>query len=549
MSTTARTASPAPAAAAAAAGRALAFHPADRLAKFTAPTVWHEFTPLAQKSKAVNLGQTRATVQRSAAAATGAQCAVAARDCGRADHCARTHVAHSHLAARPLRTALCPGQGFPGWSPPAFVRAAAAAAVQEQGSGIDFMVNQYARSAGHLALVNGLAKKYSKPLGREIDPINQVVVTDGACQTRPQAAERAQGGLLGSASADASASVLTLAHLRSAPSPPLPFSLPSAEALCTVMLGLLNAGDEVVTLEPAFDIYIAQAEMAGATLKTVPYRVRVDATTGEKEWYVDLDELRAAFSARTKMFLLNTPHNPTGKVFTRVELEAVSAIVQAWPDVVAVADEVYEHMVYDARTHISLASLPGMFDRTLTVSSAGKTFSVTGWKVGWAIGPAHLVRSVAVAHQWLAFSVCTPMQQAIADSLVQADQPYEGADSYYAWLNTMYRAKRAYFCDALRAAGIEPIVPEGGFFIVGDTSRLILPAKYAADTTVTRDWALCRWLTEEIGVAAIPPSSFYCDANKHLAGAYARFAFCKPDDVLAEAAKRLLKCREHLRPE
>lgn len=342
--------------------------------------------------------------------------------------------------------------------------------------GFDFMVNQYARSAGHLPLVQNLAKNYSKTLGREVDPLNEVVVTDGA-----------------------------------------------SEALCSVMLGLLNPGDEVVTLEPAFDIYIAQAEMAGATLKTVPYRTRLDSE-GKKEWFVDMDELASAFSSKSKMFLLNTPHNPTGKVWSPAELARAAEIVQAHPKVVAIADEVYEHMVYDGKSHTSLASLPGMWDRTLTVSSAGKTFSVTGWKVGWAVGPAHLVRAAAVAHQWMAFSVCTPMQQAISDSLVQALQPYEGANSYYSWLNGMYRAKRSLMCEALRAAGIEPIVPEGGFFIVGDTSRLQLPEEYAADKSVTRDWALCRWLTKEIGVAAIPPSSFYCEENKALAGNYARSA-------------------------
>ena len=320
----------------------------------------------------------------------------------------------------------------------------------------------------------------------------------------------------------------------------------SAEALCTVMLGLLNPGDEIVTLEPAFDIYIAQAEMAGATLKTVPYRVR-ESADGTKEWYVDLAELRAAFSNKTKMFVLNSPHNPTGKVFTLEELTEIASIVKSFPDVVAIADEVYEHMVYGDKKHISLASLPGMFERTLTISSAGKTFSVTGWKVGWAIGPDHLVRSVAVCHQWLAFSVCTPMQQALADSLVEAEKPYEGATSYYEWLNSMYKSKRSLMADALRAAGIEPIIPEGGFFIVGDTSALVVPEKYSSDKSVTRDWALCRWLTEEIGVAAIPPSSFYAEETKHLAGNYARFAFCKPDEVLQEAAQRLLKCRQHLK--
>jgi aspartate/methionine/tyrosine aminotransferase len=200
-----------------------------------------------------------------------------------------------------------------------------------------------------------------------------------------------------------------------------------------------------------------------------------------------------------------------------------------------------------ALSHISIASLPGMWDRTLTISSAGKTFSVTGWKIGWAVGPAHLVRSVAVAHQWLAFSVCTPMQQAIATGLVRAEQSYEGCESYYTWLNKDYLSKRDFMCDALRAAGIEPFVPEGGFFIVGDTSNIVLPEEYAKDTSVTRDWALCRWLTKEIGVAAIPPSSFYAEETKHLAANYARFAFCKTDDTLKQAAERLLKCRQFLK--
>jgi len=309
-----------------------------------------------------------------------------------------------------------------------------------------------------------------------------------------------------------------------------------------------------LTLEPAFDIYIAQAEMAGATLRTVPYRERVNASTGAREWYVDMEELRGAFSSKTKMFLLNSPHNPTGKVWHPTELSQLSAMIQAHPDVVCVADEVYEHMVYpestaqgDTRVHTSIASLPGMWERTLTVSSAGKTFSVTGWKIGWAVGPAHLVRAVAVAHQWLAFSVCTPMQQAIATGIARAEQPYEGATSFYAWLNEDYRRKRDLMCAALKAAGIEPFVPEGGFFIVGDTSAIELPAEYAADKSVTRDWALCRWLTKEIGVAAIPPSSFYAEETKHLAANYARFAFCKPDEVLQQAAQRLLKCRDFLK--
>lgn len=414
------------------------FHPARRLAKFSAPTVWHEFTPLAQQSGAVNLGQ-----------------------------------------------------GFPGWSTPAFVRDAAASAVLEKNA--DFMINQYARSAGHLNLVKALAKKYSPTIGKEIDPLTEIVVADGA-----------------------------------------------SEALCAAMLGLLNEGDEVIAFEPAFDIYIAQAEMCGAVMKTVPLHVK------DGKWVADFNELEKTFSKKTRMLLLNTPHNPTGKVFNKEEIEKIIAIIEKFPEVIVVADEVYEHMIYDGQNHISFASLPNMWQRTLTISSAGKTFSTTGWKIGWAIGPENLAKCVQVAHQWLCFSVATPLQQGIADSLAIAEKEYEGFPSYYAHLNDMYKKKRQILCDHLRAAGITPIVPEGGFFIIGDTSNIQLPEPYASDKSVTRDWALCRWLTKEIGVAAIPPSSFCNDESKHLVKNYARFAFCKPDEVLHAAGQRLLKCRDFL---
>lgn len=169
-----------------------------------------------------------------------------------------------------------------------------------------------------------------------------------------------------------------------------------------------------------------------------------------------------------------------------------------------------------------LLTVTSSFPVFLCVVLAGKTFSVTGWKIGWVVGPAHLARCIAVCHQWLAFSVCTPLQSAIAESLDVADQPYEGYPSYYAWLNATYRAKRDFMAKALNDVGIKAIVPEGGFFIVGDTSNIQLPEPYASDKTVTRDWSLCRWLTKEIGVAAIPPSSFYSNDRKELAANLAR---------------------------
>jgi kynurenine--oxoglutarate transaminase/cysteine-S-conjugate beta-lyase/glutamine--phenylpyruvate transaminase len=381
------------------------------------------------------------------------------------------------------------------------VSEAAAAAVLQQNN-LDFMVNQYARSAGHLSLVNTLATKYSALYKRKINPLTEILVADGA-----------------------------------------------SEALATAMLGLLNEGDEVVVIEPAFDIYIAQAEMCGAVLKPVPLRVVKNNNDNRAHWALDFKELEAAFTSKTRLLIINTPQNPTGKMFSRSELAQIAEIVAKWPQVVVISDEVYEHMTYD-EPHVSIATLSEeIWQRTLTISSAGKTFSITGWKIGWLIGPEHLVRCAAIAHQWLPFSVATPLQEAVASALQTAEKKYENHNNYYDWLAKFYSSKREFLCKALEAAGITPIIPEGGFFIVGDTSRIILPEPYASDSSVTRDWSLCRWLTKEIGVAAIPPSSFYGEKNKLQAANYARFAFCKPDEVLEEAARRLLKCREFLKKE
>lgn len=197
-----------------------------------------------------------------------------------------------------------------------------------------------------------------------------------------------------------------------------------------------------------------------------------------------------------------------------------------------------------------LAMIPDMWERSLTVSSSGKTFSCTGWKVGWVVGPSPLINGMILTNQWVQFSVSTPAQQAIAYALEEAEKPYEGFESYYAFLLDSYRRKRTILMDALSSAGLTPVRPDGGFFIIADTSKVQVPEAYLKETTpasgpvMSRDWALCRYLTKEIGVAAIPPSAFFEPEDKHLAANIARFAFCKEDVSLHEAAKRLLKLKE-----
>ena len=252
--------------------------------------------------------------------------------------------------------------------------------------------------------------------------------------------------------------------------------------------------------------------MAGGVAKYVP--LRLNETT--RKWDLDFTELEAAISPKTKLLLLNTPHNPTGKVLNEKELFLVRDILLRNPHVICVCDEVYEKLVFDGQKHIRLASLPDMWEQTLTVSSVGKTFSVTGWKVGWIYGSAKLIYPVMLANQWVQFSVSTPTQVACATILVEADKPYEGYDSYYEYVRDLYEQKRNYLAASLKAAHLDPVLPEGGFFIIADTTaHPTIPQKYfdepspTGEIPVSRDWAFARYLTTEWGVTPIPPSAFF----------------------------------------
>ncbi len=278
------------------------------------------------------------------------------------------------------------------------------------------------------------------------------------------------------------------------------------------MLGLIEPGDEVVVIEPFYDAYPADLALAGAIPRFVTLR--------PPGFALDPDELAASFSTRTKAILVNTPHNPTGRVFTADELDAIARLCVEH-DAIAITDEVYEEMVFE-RPHLRLARREGMWDRTLTLSSLGKTFSLTGWKVGWAIGPSDLTKAVRAAHQFLTFTTPTPVQHGAVAAL---DAP----ESFYDELRTSYRAKRDLLAAGLTTSGFEVHPTEGTYFTMAGYRGL----------SDAGDREFCRQMVQRAGVVAIPPSVFYHDPAD--GSGLVRFAFCKDEATLTEAVERLGK--------
>ncbi len=350
-------------------------------------------------------------------------------------------------------------QGFPDFEGPSEVLDAAVAALRSGD-------NQYARSMGHPRLVEAVARHQERHYGIHLDPYTEITVFSGA-----------------------------------------------TEGIASSLLGLLNPGDEVVLFEPFYDSYPACVALAGATPRYCTLRF--------PEFALDVDELAALFSDRTRLLLLNTPHNPTGKVFNGEELSAIAGLCRKH-DVIVLTDEVYEHLVFDGTRHVPMATLPGMKERTLSLSSAGKTFSFTGWKVGWATGPANLVAAAQAAHQFVTFATATPLQVAVAHALDQL------GDSYYKTFIADYGEKRRFLLAALEAAGLKPAPPQGTYFVLADFTPI-----HQGD-----DRAFVRSLIEEQGVAAIPPSVFY-RAHPEEGQKLVRFAFCKRMETLQAAAERL----------
>lgn len=372
----------------------------------------------------------------------------------------------AEMSALALKTgAINLGQGFPDTDGPEEIREAAVRALRD-GRG-----NQYPPGPGIPELRTAVAEHQRRRYGLSYDPDREVLVTAGA-----------------------------------------------TEAIAASLLALVEPGDEVIALEPYYDSYAASIALAGG--KRVPVTLRPDAAAGR--FRLDLDELRDAITPHTRLLLLNTPHNPTGTVLTRAELTEIAKLAVE-RDLLVVTDEVYEHLVFDdgdGTTHIPLASFPGMRERTVTIGSAGKTFSYTGWKVGWITSTPELVTAVRSAKQFLTYVSSGPFQYAIAEALALPD-------AYFTDFAESMRAKRDLLSEGLTAAGFDVYRPAGTYFVTTDIRRL----------GESDGFAFCRALPERVGVVAVPNAVFY--DHREAGAPFVRFAFCKKDEVLAEAVSRL----------
>ena len=355
-------------------------------------------------------------------------------------------------------------QGFPDFPAPTVVKDAAVSAIRGD-------VNQYAVTWGARRLREAVAYQFTSRFGVPVSPDEHVTVCCGA-----------------------------------------------TEAMMATLMALIDPGDEVIVFEPFYENYGPDAILSGATPRYVTLH-EPDGTSGRAEWSIDPDELAAAFNERTKAIIINTPNNPTGKVFTRDELATIAALCRKW-DVVAISDEIYEHIIYDGWCHVPIATIDGMADRTVTINSLSKTYSVTGWRVGWTISPPALTGAIRKVHDFLTVGAPAPLQEAGVTAL---GVPV----TYYAELARAYQRRRDYLLAILDRHGFRCYAPRGAYYVMTDISSFGAPD----------DVQFARYLVREVGVAAVPGSSFYrrpADGRTKV-----RFCFCKKDETLAEADRRM----------
>ena len=361
-----------------------------------------------------------------------------------------------------IHDALNLAQGYPDFPAPDFIKQAAIDAINAD-------INQYAITWGSARLRRAIAGKTRRFYGLDLDPDREITVTCGA-----------------------------------------------TEAMMAVMLAVVEPGDEVIVFEPFYENYVPDAAMSGARL--------VFVTLHGPDFAIDLDELRRAFSPSTRAIIVNTPNNPSGKVFTRAELEQIAALCEEF-DCLCITDEIYEHILYDHHEHVVMATLPGMYERTITISGLSKTFSVTGWRLGYVLASPPLSDAVRKVHDFLTVGAPAPLQEAAAVAIEQSD-------AYYPELRGMYAEKRQVLLTALREAGFACHSPQGAYYIMADFSDL----GFVGDDT-----AFAHHMIEDIGVAPVPGSSFYrAPADGDSSGArLVRFTFSKSQETLAEAARRI----------
>ncbi|KAM4060646.1 aminotransferase class I and II domain-containing protein [Hirsutella rhossiliensis] len=395
-------------------------------------------------------------------------------------------------AATPKQPIVNMGQGFFGYNPPDFILEAAKKALDR----VD--CNQYSPTKGRPRLKRAIADAYSPFCGRKIDPETEVTITTGA-----------------------------------------------NEGMLSAFMAFVEPGDEVIVFEPFFDQYISNIEMPGGTIKYVPLHppeTGATKTSSAADWTIDFDELERAMTPRTKMIVINTPHNPVGKVFSKEELEKIGDLCVK-NEVIILSDEVYDRLYYVPFTRMSTLS-PEIERLTLTVGSAGKNFYATGWRVGWLMGPADLIKYVSAAHTRICFSSVSPLQEACAVGFEQAE-----AEGFWTQTVRETKAKMDRFNEVWGELGLPYSEPDGGYFVLVNMKKVKLPADYPFPAHVAsrpRDFKLAWFLIQEMGVAAIPPTEFYTEGNAHLAEDYIRFAVCKEDEVLEEAKERLRGLKKYI---
>jgi aspartate/methionine/tyrosine aminotransferase len=360
-----------------------------------------------------------------------------------------------------LHGAINLAQGFPDFPAPEEIKLAASDAIMAD-------INQYAITWGAKNFRDAIAEKTSWYLGLEIDPEREITVTCG-----------------------------------------------STEAMIASLMAIVNPGDEVVVFEPFYENYGPDAILSGATPRYVSLRA--------PDWSFDPDELAAAFNNNTKAIIINTPNNPTGKVFSRQELEIIGALCHKW-DVIAITDEIYEHILYNDKKHVAMATIDGMRERTITINALSKTYSVTGWRVGYTVAPAFITEAIRKVHDFLTVGAAAPLQEAGAKAL-------RLPRSYYDDLQEMYNQRRDRILGVLKEVGFKFNDPDGAYYIMAD----ITPFGYKDDVEFSR------FLVKEIGVAVVPGASFY--HKPELGRTQVRFCFCKRDETLVAAQERLQRLK------